>query len=521
MSSLPFLLLLCFYGLNPQAFETTVCDCSEPKNMGIIQFSDSNCKPETNTTDTMQVKYTVYSDERAAVKFPGFICAQWKNISRITKTFFGQLVIVPDKISIDTTPSEFYDMINNKKCGEYPMTFSDNKYVFGRDPGIVGYWLQTIDLEILNCVLDQVQLYQQMEDEDFCTPIGKASAKSGNLSHNHLTLVWDKTYTQKFQLTLRIVESGTGTLTKKLGDEKYFRLLDDRRQLDFHLTPQPPCVPTQQHCSNRTTVFNIVGQSKLSLVTAAIMEKFPPVTVETPVPSSAEDLDKAANKQYIQDRVTDRENELVRMIQRLECDARKVKHERAIATAQYNGWLAASHLKLPQCTKLQAFGQTAVVVKFKYSPCYWTNGFVNFNDKPYAFRNNTWKRVDANMVLPEQTLAHSFRYDDVKFFDFEHRTNPAYNDNLLNHMNVMADIVAAMNEHPPTEFSLNHQPSWWETIKMWFFISIFCILGLVILRICCWLGIVRFIKKFCGYPIEEAFHRPPTAPPCIQFYYGT
>ncbi|KAK4030293.1 hypothetical protein OUZ56_023281 [Daphnia magna] len=186
--------------------------------MGIIQFSDSNCKPETNNTDTVQVKYTVYSDERAA----------WINIRRITKTFFGQLVIVPDKISIDTTPSECYDMINNKRCGEHHMTLSDNKYE------IVGYWLQTIDLEILNCVLEQVQLYQQMEDEDFSTPIGKASAKSGNLSHNHLTLVWDKTYTQKSKHTLLIVESGTGTLTKKLGDEKYFRLLDDRRQLDFH-----------------------------------------------------------------------------------------------------------------------------------------------------------------------------------------------------------------------------------------------------------------------------------------------
>ncbi|KZR96818.1 Uncharacterized protein APZ42_008631, partial [Daphnia magna] len=99
----------------PQAFETTVCDCSEPKNMGIIQFSDSNCKPETNNTDTVQVKYTVYSDEHAAAKFPGFICAQGINIRRIVipdQTFFGQLVIVPDKISIDSTPSECYDMIN-------------------------------------------------------------------------------------------------------------------------------------------------------------------------------------------------------------------------------------------------------------------------------------------------------------------------------------------------------------------------------------------------------------------------
>ncbi|KAK4017129.1 hypothetical protein OUZ56_032082 [Daphnia magna] len=244
------------------------------------------------------------------------------------------------------------------------MTFSDNKYVFGRYPEIVGYWLQTIDSEILNCVLEQVQLCQQMEDEDFSTPIGKASAKSAVLRSNSTTL-----------------------------------------------------------------------------------------------------------------------------LQPLECNARKVKHERAIAAAQYNGWLAASYLKLPKCTKLQAFGQSAVVIKcnselVKYSPCYWTNAFVNFTDKPYAFRNNTWKRTDTNMVLPEKTLVHSFRYEDVKFFDYEHRTNPAYNDNLFNHMNVMADIVVAMNEHPPTEFSLNHHPSasisvlvtaagvvhytsWWETIKMW------------------------------------------------------
>ncbi|KAK4009514.1 hypothetical protein OUZ56_018641 [Daphnia magna] len=166
--------------------------------MGILQFSDSNYKPETNNTYTVQVKYTVYSDERAV------------------------LVIVPDQISIDTTPSECYDTINNKRCGEHHLTFSDNKYVFGRDPEIVGYWLQTIDSEILNCVLEQVQLYQQMEDEDFLAIIGKAAAKSCNLLHNHLTLVWDKTYTQKSQHTLRIVESGTGILTKKLEEEKFF-----------------------------------------------------------------------------------------------------------------------------------------------------------------------------------------------------------------------------------------------------------------------------------------------------------
>ncbi|KZS21154.1 Uncharacterized protein APZ42_011986 [Daphnia magna] len=136
---------------------------------------------------------------------------------------------------------------------------------------------------------------------------------------------------------------------------------------------------------------------------AAIMEKAPPGgVVETPTPSSDPDLDRLANKQYIQDHATDRDNELA----------------------------------------------------LKFSPCYWTNGFVNFNDKPYAF----YKNIEQNIVLLERTLAHSLRYEDVKSFDYDHRSNPAYNDNLLNHMNVVADIVAAMNEHPPSDFSLNHRP---------------------------------------------------------------
>ncbi|KAI9553734.1 hypothetical protein GHT06_021670 [Daphnia sinensis] len=148
-------------------------------------------------------------------------------------------------------------------------------------------------------------------------------------------------------------------------------------------------------------------------------------------------------------------------------------------------------------------------------PVLLTNGFVNFNDKPYAFRNNTWKRIDPNIVLPERTLAHSFRYEDVKAFDYDHRSNPAYNDNLLNHMNVEADIVAAMNEHSPVDFPSNHRPhaadvlltasgvgrytSWWEVIIIALVVPVIFILVLIALRICCCLGLFGV----CCPPIKE------------------
>ncbi|KZR97461.1 Uncharacterized protein APZ42_007655, partial [Daphnia magna] len=97
---MPLLLLLLCLHLHARAFQTTVCDCAEPLNMGIIQFPDADCKPKMNSTGAVPVRYVVYSDERAAVKFPGFICAKWRNIHRVTMNFFGQTVVVPEKIPI-------------------------------------------------------------------------------------------------------------------------------------------------------------------------------------------------------------------------------------------------------------------------------------------------------------------------------------------------------------------------------------------------------------------------------------
>jgi hypothetical protein len=68
-------------------------------------------------------------------------------------------------------------------------------------------------------------------------------------------------------------------------------------------------------------------------------------------------VDITANLQYMRDKIIDHENELAHAIASLQCDSRKAAHERAISTAQYNGWLAASQLNLPACAKLNAFGK--------------------------------------------------------------------------------------------------------------------------------------------------------------------
>ncbi|KZR95881.1 Uncharacterized protein APZ42_010092, partial [Daphnia magna] len=57
---------------------------------------------------------------------------------------------------------------------------------------------------------------------------------------------------------------------------------------------------------------------------------------------------------YLEDTAIRHENELIRVIQSMQCDQRRAKHAQAVSTAQYNGWLAAAQLGLRQCIKLMA-----------------------------------------------------------------------------------------------------------------------------------------------------------------------
>ena len=84
------LLLLGLYGLGLHAIEVNLCDCSASAEKGILQFSDENCFSEPNPNKTNEVKYEVYTEKREGIKFPGYLCAKWKQIKHVTTSFFGQ-----------------------------------------------------------------------------------------------------------------------------------------------------------------------------------------------------------------------------------------------------------------------------------------------------------------------------------------------------------------------------------------------------------------------------------------------
>ncbi len=67
--------------------------------------------------------------------------------------------------------------------------------------------------------------------------------------------------------------------------------------------------------------------------------------------------------QYLADQAVRHENDIIRIIQSVQCEQRRIKHAQAVSTAQYNGWLAASQLGQRKCVKLAATDNTVSAIE--------------------------------------------------------------------------------------------------------------------------------------------------------------
>ena len=567
---LPFIALLS----TAYAFQATVCDCSNPSQVGLLQFSDGVCEPSTKPVYN-KVDYRIFTETRAAAVFPAYICGRWKLTKVITTNLFGQPTVVHDKIALDTSTDECKTMQETKRCEDQAMTFTDGKWSYTVEPAEDSRWLQIINVFTINCMLEEIKLTQIHESEPVITPLGIANVTVGKISHNHLTLIWDSTYTTRLDADYRQLEKGTGIVYNSSTPDVY-RLDDATKQLGFHLKSMPRC-RSRYHCESILPSYGVIGEDHLFVVIypdAYGKTNFDPKQETVFIKPSNETENTTteylhavlnAHVQYLEDTIVGQENEIIRVVNSIQCEARRAKHSRAISTAQYNGWLAASQLQLPKCTKLTAFGQTVVATKCQpvvanfttevtscgpqprfrnstinldgwelvaFSPCYWTTGFVNFNDKPYAFRNNTWEPIEAKIVLPQQDLANTFRYDDLKPLAYEHQTNPAYTEAMLSPMNVLADFASTMNEHAAGIFGVNqststitvlysaadkveeqHVATWWENLVHYTMITIFIIVALVISRFLYAIGACGMLWNICCKMPKPPHSAPQSQPP--------
>lgn len=530
-----------------QAIEKTVCDCSTPENVGVLNIPEQRCDIKPIKPTTYAVEYTARSEMQEVQQINAYICATWKNIKHTTMNIFGQTITVRDKLVTETSEEECQIIYKTKKCNHEAMTPDGNLWTYDIEPEEQYAWMRTLTYHTIGCSVEEVKLDLQEEKTSLETPLGPVPSGKTSYSHNHLIIVLENNRIITSYKQPSLLLNGTGTITQHLKEGKLI-LEDAGNQISFHLTNPNNCAETL------CTSYKAQGNKQVTITIKRLAQE-----VRGPLPPTNAYIRNLSEKfkqqlqlslQYINDKTIANENELLLASIKTKCEIRKAKHQRALSTAQYNGWLAANHLQLKTCIKLNAYGKTLVAIQckpvtvdfkteitkcgpqpkygnytinldgwelVKYSPCYWTNGFVNFNDVAHVYQNNTWIVLNGTFKLPEtMELKEVFDFVDIKHFVYDHDTNPGYTKNLNSHMNIIADMTATMHEHSEVQPGNQHKPDivsilmpslqrnrmsslsdWIETAKTIVFIVIISIAGIIILRCCYACGLCTILCKIC------------------------
>jgi hypothetical protein len=82
----------------------------------------------------------------------------------------------------------------------------------------------------------------------------------------------------------------------------------------------------------------------------------------------------------------------------------------------------------------------------KFSDCYHRNNLVNLNGVPYVFQHDDWKKVEEAIIPIKNGFISDFTYSADNSLDtFINMDGDSVN--FMDHIGVLADIVAVISEH--------------------------------------------------------------------------
>lgn len=409
----------------------------------------------------------------------------WLEKKHIYTDFWGWQTSTQVRIPMETTVTDCEKMRDSRLCNTETMDYlGDNKWSLERVPNVQGRWLLVTGDQLVNCRLEEVTLETECSNCTISSPIGDIpSGTNGSISHNLVTVIWKESLREIKECKLRLVEQGIALrfMTDKTGVE---RIRDVEQQLDFVYN-----TTSKKFCNSSENILKpVLGMDKvvLKIYTLADHEEHPNKTLAAETEKVADiiraEISSAAHSQYTRDKTTDGINGVARELRALQCENRESAHKNAITAAQHSGWLAASYLSLPLCSKLIAIGESISVhqcsptnvtfsieftscgpqPKFEnftvdiegweltpFNPCYWHKNFVNFNDRAHFYRNNSWNAVVPGIIVQGNNLIDTSPYEIDNLLSL--RLHPMLTSHPMSPAAAIAQIIAAARE----EHSIN------------------------------------------------------------------
>ena len=345
----------------------TVCDCDQVQKEELYKItSDCSSILYQERKKSVAYDYEIYTNHLETITYPGYLCSRWLSQFTVEKNWLNIENDKPlKKIALDTSEENCRLLIETKNCAGVRMVFNEGRWEYIQDADGPGSYEATITYTVQNCYVQAIHLEKQC-DEESCstiTPFGVINSTDNFYTHNHKTIVWERSWSTINKARLRRLEYGIGKLVE-MPNKLEFRLSDSIKQIEFHLNLPSIKVSIDGYDWYNYTVTNMPGVMayiKPSVLSVGSFNN----SIATKLSTVEIQIDSAAHIQFNSDRQTDIDNLLQQRIDFLNCKTTQAKQHQAIAVAQYDGWLAAHILQLPQCSKVRSLGNILLVVRCK------------------------------------------------------------------------------------------------------------------------------------------------------------
>ena len=554
-------------GKSSNILSAEMCQCNNITQTEVLQFEDKECDQEQNTESREEITYFVFTDKAVPVPVIGTACSTWIRRKVVQTSWLGDQDFIFTTIPLDTTPEMCKEMAATSKCGEnFMIRTGEGKFSFTNEPLGGNIRGNTVTVDLLNCATQTILLGHPCPDCELQTPVGPVAINKGHASAGHVTVIWDKDVQNNASCQRRLLENGYAYMTTDVKNTTR-RIIDVEKQLDLHIEYNSTidgCDPPYETKGNRV-INNLEWYVLWGLadLTSAPVDRhhFPSVRGD-PAPPHArphsrktrqteqgnstntratEDekrqFDKVAHAQHQADMEISISNELSREIRSLQCQSRKARHAQAVATANFNPWLAGQQLNLPQCTRLITAGEFIIAQQcevvtipfhtivgecgpqlryenFTVSPngcelipltnCSTSTQIVHVAGKAYKYNGVEWEKITPKQVLVQEELSHQFKYPTDNSFQYQilnkGQRPPAVD--IINQYTQLAverfKYETASEEKIKTEsifYSASKTAGPWDTFIFWALVTSAIVVFLLILRLFQMCGVTKMIQN--------------------------
>jgi hypothetical protein len=128
----------------------TICDCKNPKAIGLLDAELPSFCQEKDTIQPILKKYQFFIKEEPHAHWEGYVCRTWAKTKKIVAYFFGSYGTTFTTFSRPLAEKECWEMAQYNRCVNNIMEGSADSFSFTASPEGDGVWMQTKEYSVIN-----------------------------------------------------------------------------------------------------------------------------------------------------------------------------------------------------------------------------------------------------------------------------------------------------------------------------------------------------------------------------------